>query len=187
MHFTHMPASKQDDMIDSIFSELKDATWELDPVTLTRALSSKMCKAGLHPLTIDEIDDLANYVIAIDKLEGSLGKASKAFKHEDLPDDLTELTKKEHYRPFISFLNACVETCRGICQKLFYERLKFIIYDTQMQDGILGASPLKPDGAGANGLSEGERKLWGRLQSGERKATLEIPIEVKRGWRMLIV
>src|ERR1700733_15503249 len=116
-HFTHTPASKQDDMIDSIFSELKDATWELDPVTLARALSSKTRKAGLHPLTIDEIDDLANYDIAIDELEGSLGKASKAFKHEALPDDSSE---KEHYGPFISFLNACVHTCHGICRKLFY-------------------------------------------------------------------
>jgi hypothetical protein len=182
-HFTHTPSSKQDTLKETISSELADATWELDPVTLARALSSKTRKGGVDPLNIDDIDDFENYDIEIDKLDGILGKAANALKGQTLPFDNSE---KAHYGHLISFLNACVDACRVVCQKLFYERLKFIVFDTETQDGVLGASPLKPDGAGANGLSEGETKLWWRPESGSRASTLEIPIEVKGLWSKLV-
>lgn len=79
-----------------------------------------------------------------------------------------------------------VNACRGVYQKLFYEGLKFIVFDTETQDGILGASPLKPDGAGANGLSDGHTQLWWRPKSGNCSSTLEIPVELKGNWSPLI-
>ena len=150
---------KQDILKQSVAIELSDATcqWELDPVTLTCTLSSKTRKGGLSPLTIHNVNDFGNYDIEIDKLDGLLSKATNALTHETLPNDISE---KAHYRPLISFLNTCVDACCDIYQKLFYEWLKFTVFNTEMQDEVLGASPLKPDGTGANGLSEGETKLW---------------------------
>lgn len=84
MHFTHTPPSKQDILKQAVASELTDATWELDPVSLARALSSKTRKSGLRPLTIDDIDDIGNYDIEIDRFDGVLSKAMKASKHRHL-------------------------------------------------------------------------------------------------------
>ena len=117
-----------------ITNELADATWELDPVTLARALSSKTRKAGVPPLTIDKIDDLENYDIEIDQLGGLLDEAVQALKQAfvQLPMDGLE---SEHYQPLMTFLNACVGACGDVYNKcFFYNKLKFIIFDTSMQD-----------------------------------------------------
>jgi hypothetical protein len=138
---------------------------------------------GLHPLTIDELDDFGNYDIEIDKLGGLLTEAVKSFNHEHLPIDSSE---KAHYEPLVVFLNACVDACRVVYHKSFYEFLNFIVFDTATQDRVLGAFPLKPDGAGSNGLRKDETRLWWRPKSGHRRSTMEIPVEVKGSWRELV-
>jgi hypothetical protein len=107
-------------------------------VTLARALSSKTRKRGVDPLNIDDIDDFENYDIEIDKLDALLDKAANALNGQTLPIDKSE---KAHYGPLISFLNACVDACRVVHQKLFYEWLKFVVFNTETQDGVLGATP----------------------------------------------
>lgn len=183
-HFGGTSSSKQDDLKRTIANELADAIWELDPVTLARALSSKTRKAGVPHLTIDGVDDLENYDIEIDQLEEPLDKAVQALKWVTLPKNGVEST---HYQPLIAFLNACIAACRGVYDKSkIYNELNFIVFDTPTQDGVRGASPLKPDGAGGNGLSEGNKKLWWRPESGLRSSTMEIPIEVKDSWPGII-
>jgi hypothetical protein len=79
-----------------------------------------------------------------------------------------------------------VDACGSRYQKSFYEKLKFAVFDAETQDKVLGASPLKPDGAGANVLPNGETKIWWCPESGKQSATLEIPVEVKGHWSKLI-
>ena len=185
-HFEDIPAPKQDILKQKIANELADATWELDPVTLARALSSKTRKAGVPHLTIDKIDDLENYDIEIDQLGGLLDDAVQALKHAWVQLPMSGLESK-HYQPLIAFLNACVDVCCDVYDKSrYYDKLKFIVFDTPTQDGVLGASPLKPDGAGGNGLSEGNKRLWWRPESGDRSSTMEIPVEVKGAWADLV-
>jgi hypothetical protein len=108
-------------------------------------------------------------------IAGSLDAAVQALKHAcvQLPVDGVE---SEHYQPLMTFLNACVDACCIYDKSLFYDKLKFIVFNTPTQDGVQGASPLKPDGTGSNGLSEGNKRLWWRPESGNHSSTLEIPI-----------
>jgi hypothetical protein len=141
-------------------------------VSLSRALSSKTRKSGLPHLTIEKIDHLDNYDVEIDKLDRPLEKAFGAWNHEDLPSDAAE---KAHYMPLTAFLNACLDACRGFYHKSFYKDLKFIVFDTQTQDGILGAHPLKPDISGADGLLEKNKRLWWRPESRKRHQRWRLP------------
>jgi hypothetical protein len=181
-HFGHTPPTKQDTLKRTVASELADATWQLDPVTLARALSSKTRKVDVPSLTITEVDELENYSIKIDQLEGLLDDAVKALEY---PINSAE---RDHYVPLMTFLNACVDACRGIYDKsLFYKQLNFIVFDRSTQDGVLGAGVLKPDGVGGNGLSpEPSTRLWWRPPSGDRSSTVEIPVEVKVNWADLV-
>jgi hypothetical protein len=156
-------------------AKLKDVTWELASVMLTQALSSEMRKAGLHPLTIDNTNDFENYQIEINKLDAWLHKATVACKHHALPSDASE---KAHYTP----LNACVDACSSQYQKSFYEKLKFTVFNSEMQDKVLGINLLQPDSAGTNVLPISEPKLWWHPESGKQSTMLEIPIEVTGRW-----
>ena len=60
-----------------------------------------------------------------------------------------------------SFPNACV-AC-----KPSYEDLKFIVFDTQTQDGVLGVHSLESDIAVADGIIEKSERLWQRPESGK--------------------
>jgi hypothetical protein len=186
--FKHTPPCTQSILKQRIAHELADATWELPSETLARALSFKSRKKDVPPLTIDELDDFGKYDIEIDTLGTLLDDAvealSKAVKNLLLPTSKAEV---DHYGSLITFLNACLDACRCVYNKsIYYNKLNFISFNRPTQDGVLGASPLKPDGAGANGVRAGELKLWWRPKTGDRSKTMEIPVEVKSTWRELV-
>jgi len=186
-HFTPTPPIKQDRLKQVVADELADATWHMDPVTLARALSRKTRRADVPPLTIDGVDNFDHYDIEIDQLDELLDNAVKALNpkyYEHLP---TNPTEQEHYKPLMAFLNACVAACRSVyTESKFYKLLNFIVFNHPTRDGVRGASPLKLDGAGANGLSSKETRLWWRPPSGDRSSTIEIPVEVKAKWAELV-
>jgi hypothetical protein len=129
-------------------------------VTLAHALSSKMCKAGVPHQIINNVNDLENYDIEINLLE----------------------------EQGLTFLNVCVDACHCIHDRFcIYNKLKFIVFNTPMQDSVRGASPLKPDSASSNRLSEWNKQLWWCPESGDHSSTMEIPIEVKNCWFDLIL
>jgi hypothetical protein len=176
----------QNRLKNMIAHELVDATWELPSKDLARALSFKSRKKDVPPLKIDEIDDFRHYDIEIDTLGTLLDDAVQVLNNTavSLPTSTAEI---DHYGPLVTFLNACLDACRSTYHKpTYYDKLRFIAFHRSTQDGVLGASPLKPDGAGVNGSSNGEIKLWWRPKSGDRSKTMEIPVEVKPKWRELV-
>ena len=104
-------------------------------------------------------------------------------------------TERVWYPPIATFLNNCVDVCRGTLHNsksgaatashpLFYDRLKFIVYDKTTVDGVEGSSPVKPDLVGGLDLIPDERVAWSPQDPLTRQVLL--PVEVKADWAPMV-
>jgi hypothetical protein len=186
--FPGTPPSYQWNLKQAMGGELKDATWELEPEQLARALSAKTRKQNASPLTIaaDSRDKLEYYDVKIDKLNKELNFALRLFKLSPL---VSESNETDNYLPLCNFMNHCLKICCMALgtKKAYYGDLGFIKYDRKMGDRVKGAEPLKPDIAGTQKPQKGrEVKFWWTPPTGERSVTMELPVEVKRDWKQLV-
>jgi hypothetical protein len=152
-------------------SELEDATWELDPKILARALSAKTRTAKAPLLTVDADfqDQLTHYNIEIDDLDQvlRLNSASRAFQP---PERFPRNSEWDSHDPLCEFLNACLDACRQALgeEKIYYGDLKFFVYDKPMKDKVTGANGLKPDITGTTNPTAKDIELWWKPPLGEQ-------------------
>ncbi|KAJ3991385.1 hypothetical protein F5050DRAFT_1207213 [Lentinula boryana] len=186
------PPVSQQDLKVIMRPELNGQTWELDYKRLAQALSAKTRKRSALPSEPEQVDILENYDLAIDKLQSQIDKAYTSFAREQ-PEKLLvkkELPERMHYRGFIKFLNKGIGSSLAQLpkdHKALYRDLKFYVWDKPTKDGIEGAQPLKPDGAGVLGFEAEElvNLFWSPpAEGGERIA---IPVEVKNNWSELVL
>jgi len=122
--------------------------------------------------------------------------------HKALPKVLKEQafwptvkTERSWYPPIATFLNSCVGVCRDvICDSksaapidphlLFYDLLKFIVYDKTTVDGVEGSFPVKPDLVGGLDLRPDDRVAWSPHDPLTKQALL--PVEVKENWAQMV-
>jgi hypothetical protein len=185
-HFNNTPPTSQDELKAGMSEELQDATWQLDATRLARALSAKSRKKDAPSLNIDSTDSLDCYNITLDEMDNVLERAVESFQ----PSGLISATREaDVYSPLAIFLNSCLTACRkaaGVDASQYYSELNFIVWDHPTKDGVRGAHALKPDCVGAQSLRNIPSELWWRPPFGERSSTVEIPVEVKDGWRGLV-
>ena len=77
--------------------------------------------------------------------------------------------------------------CRGVLRDsksaaaidsrpLFYDLLKFIVYDKSTADGVEGASPIKPDLVGGLDLVPDERVAWSPQSPTTKQVLLSVEV-----------
>jgi len=101
-------------------------------------------------------------------------------------------SERPWYTPLAVFLNNCVDVCHGALDShgstkrdhRWYNRLKFIVYDRPTEDGVDGASAVRPDLVGGLDLVLGERVAWSPQDSLTKQALL--PVEVKENWALMV-
>ncbi|KAJ3784708.1 hypothetical protein GGU10DRAFT_314422 [Lentinula aff. detonsa] len=172
--------------------ELNGQTWEFDYKPLAQALSAKTRKSSAPPVGPEQVDTLENYDFAIDKLQSQIDKAYKSFAREK-PERLLvkkERPEREHYQSIIAFMNQGIGSSLARLpkdHKALYGDLKFYVWDKPTKDGIEGAQPLKPDGAGVLGFEADEldNLFWSPPAEGGQQ--IAIPVEVKGSWSELVL
>ncbi|KAJ3982359.1 hypothetical protein F5890DRAFT_1530154 [Lentinula detonsa] len=172
--------------------ELNGQTWEFDYKPLAQALSAKTRKSSAPPVGPEQVDTLENYDYAIDKLQSQIDKAYKSFAREK-PERLhvkKERPEREHYQSIIAFMNKGINSSLAElpeADKALYRGLKFYVWDKPTKDGIEGAQPLKPDGAGVLGFEADEldNLFWSPPAEGGQQ--IAIPVEVKGSWSELVL
>jgi hypothetical protein len=124
---------------------------------------------------------------------GTLVDSAYTALEDRLPEWPTTQAEEKWYPPIAMFLNGCVDACHAALDGpptptardlRWYDRLNFIVYDTTTEDGIDGASPLKPDLVGGFDLGPNDRVAW-NPQSTLTKEVL-LPVEVKSDWAPMI-
>ncbi|KAJ3978944.1 hypothetical protein F5890DRAFT_1469690 [Lentinula detonsa] len=186
------PTVSQKELKETMCPELKGQTWQLDFELLAKALSAKTRKSSAPLVGPEQVDTLENYDFAIDKLHSQIGKAYKSFTHQKPEKSLVkkECPEREHYRDFINFMNKGIDLSWAQlpeADKALYRDLKFYVWDKPTKDGIEGAQPLKPDGAGILGFKADEldNLFWSPPAEGGQQ--IAIPVEVKENWSELVL
>ncbi|KAJ3730942.1 hypothetical protein DFJ43DRAFT_1082134 [Lentinula guzmanii] len=186
------PTVSQKELKDTMRPELKGQTWQLDFELLAKALSAKTRKSSAPLVGPEQVDTLENYDFAIDKLQSQIDKAYKSFTRQKPEKSLVkkERPEKEHYRDFIDFMNKGIDSSLAQlpeADKALYRDLKFYVWDKPTKDGIEGAQPLKPDGAGVLGFEADEldNLYWSPPDEGGQQ--IAIPVEVKESWSELVL
>lgn len=174
------PPVSQKELLTLVGAELTDATWEVGAEYLARALSAKTRKKQSQ--SFDARDTLDNYHITLDTISpDAIAAAAKS-----IPSTMSSGSgEREHYPSLAVYLNTVLEACRSVQNHQYYKDLRFCTYDRVTQDGIAGASALKPDLAGV--LWEfGQDNIWWATPPGHSTPSLLLPVEVKNNWPELI-
>src|SRR3984885_995541 len=150
--------------------ELSNQVWQFPPARI----ADMLCPSGL---SLPPIED------AVKSLKSTLTSAAKSdFSRVSLAAG----AEPPNYHPLAFILNACIDSCVEVIEQRattprWFDGLRFIVWDSEMSDGVDGANPLKPDLAGVNDPPELARlKLyWGLAEEDERHRRLLLPFEVK--------
>ncbi|KAF8655370.1 hypothetical protein AX16_003067 [Volvariella volvacea WC 439] len=98
------------------------------------------------------------------------------------PPWLTDQSKTSYYQPLANFLNECASAGASVLisypPKRWYNKLKFVVYNRTLVDGVGDASPPKPGLAGGNALETSERLYWSPPLNKE-SLRMQLPVEVK--------
>ncbi|KAJ3983677.1 hypothetical protein F5890DRAFT_1566305 [Lentinula detonsa] len=172
--------------------ELNGQTWQFNFKRLAQALSAKTRKPSALPVNPQQVDTLKNYDLAIDKLQSQIDKAYENFACQKPAKSLVkkERPERKHYPGFIDFLNEGIKSSLAQLpkgHKALYRDLKFYVWDRPTKDGIEGAQPLKPDGAGVLGFGADklDNLFWSPPAEGGEQ--IVIPVEVKDNWSELLL
>ncbi|KAJ3991403.1 hypothetical protein F5050DRAFT_1197572 [Lentinula boryana] len=186
------PPVSQKELKDTMRPELNGQTWEFNFKRLAQALSAKTRKPSALPVNPEQVDTLKNYDVAIDKLQSQIDKAYENFACQKPAKSLVkkERPERKHYPGFIDFLNEGIKSSLAQLpkdHKALYRDLKFYVWDRPTKDGIEGAQPLKPDGAGVLGFEADEldNLFWSPPAEGGEQ--IAIPVEVKDNWSELLL
>ena len=172
-HYTP-PVSDQLDLQKRLSKELRDHAWQFDANRVAEMLSTDD-KGPAETLV-----KLAHKILVIKEQEAGWPRVG---------------TERVWYPPIATFLNNCVDVCRGTLHNsksgaatashpLFYDRLKFIVYDKTTADGVEGYSPVKPDLVGGLDLIPDERVAWSPQDPVTKQVLL--PVEVKADWAPMV-
>ena len=162
------PTSGQTELQKHPSKELGDNTWQFDGKRIAQMLSAN----GKGPN-----ETIVNSVyIQLSKALGLDGKRSPGWPKTGLEQDW--------YTHLATFLNGCVDACRGPIGNRFYGDLKFIVYNRITEDAAEGAAALKPDLVGGLGLIPGEKVAWSPRSPSTKQVLL--PVEVKEDWAPIV-
>ena len=171
--------------------ELLGQTWEFPAELFAKVLSAKTRKRDAPAHELEGVDVIDNYDCSIDSLKPELEMSLRDFDgHKHLVDSARE---RDHYIGLANFLNACLTACRvalgNKADDSYYRLLEFFIWDKETSDGISGAHPLKPDLASILRKADGkfsppDKVFW---SPPENQAQMIIPVEVKDGWKDLVL
>ena len=166
------PVSGQVDLQKRLSKELRDHAWQFNAKRIAEMLSAN----GKGPP---------------ETLVKSTHKAlCKVIKEQEAGWPMGG-TERVWYPPIAIFLNNCVDVCRGALhdykfgvtigsRPLFYDHLKFIVYDKTTADGVEGSSSVKPDLVGGLGLVPDDRVAWSPQDPVTKQVLL--PVEVGADW-----
>ena len=171
------PVSDQAELQKHLSKELHDHAWEFDAERVAQMLSA---------------DDKGPTETLVQSAHEALCKALE----EHAPDWSATKEERLWYPPIAIFLNNCVDACRDALRDskpaasidahpLFYDLLKFIVYDRITADGAEGASPIKPDLVGGLGLRPDDRVAWSPRNPDIKRVLL--PVEVKADWARMVI
>ena len=122
-----------------------------------------------------------------------LNSAQRTLNEKQAPHWPTSGEERTWYPPLATFLNNCVDACHSALRgstsaaakdPRFYDRLKFIVYDKNTEDGVDGAAPVKPDLVGGLDLKPDERVAWSPRDAHVKQVLL--PVEVKGDWAPMV-
>ena len=178
--FTSAPvmssSSAQADLQKRLSKQLHDHAWQFDAKRVAEMLSAN----GEGPT---------------EALVKSAHKALCEVLKEQASDWPVVGTGQARYLPVATFLNNCVDACRGALRDsksaaiesrpLFYDLLRFIVCDKTTEDGVEGASPVMPDLVGGLDLAPDDRVAWDPQNPLTKQVLL--PVGVKMDWAPMVL